>query len=370
MVRRDIVVVGGGRIGATIADMLVGCGDYGVTIIDRSLEQLDAIEVDAAVHKLCLDVSAPGALDAALEGKFAVLSAAPFNLTIAIAEAAARAGVHYLDLTEDVKSTRRVRQIAAGARTAFIPQCGLAPGFVAIAANTLARRFDALDEVKMRVGALPQFPDNALNYALTWSPEGVINEYCEPCEAIVEGELTEVAPLEDVETFELDGVRYEAFNTSGGLGATCHKLLGRVRNLNYRTIRYPGHASIMKLLLKDLKLCERRDLALEILKHAVSTTRQDLVVVLVEVTGTRNGRNATERFARSILSGRVGMRERSAIQITTAAGICTVLDMLAKGALPQQGFVAQEDIDLGDFLANRFGRAFGATMTDEVIKVA
>jgi len=111
-------------------------------------------------------------------------------------------------------------------------------------------------------------------------------------------------------------------------------------------------------LLNDLNLKDRRDLALDIFRHALSTTRQDMVVILVEVTGTRNGKPTYERFARTILSGYVGPRERSAIQITTASGISTVLDMLASGQLPQKGFVAQEDIALDTFLANRFGRAF------------
>lgn len=355
---KQIVVVGAGRIGATIADMLSETGDYEVTIIDRSIEQLAALDTGPAVKTQTVDVAEPGALEAVLAGKFAVLSAAPWHLTTRIAEAAAAAKVHYFDLTEDVKSTRRVKEIAATAQSAFIPQCGLAPGFIAIAANSLAEKFDELHDVKMRVGALPQFPSNVLNYALTWSPEGVINEYCEPCEAIVDGKLTEVAPLEDCEEFTLDGIRYEAFNTSGGLGSTCFKLLGKVRNLNYRTIRYPGHAKIMKLLLNDLHLAERRDLALEIFKHALSTTLQDVVVVLVEVTGLKDGKPAHETFSRTILSGYVANRERSAIQITTASGICTVLDMLATGALPQKGFVQQEDIGLDDFLANRFGRAY------------
>lgn len=355
---KDIVVVGAGRIGATIADMLSQSGDYAVTVVDRSSEALAALDAGPEVKTVRCEVGESGALEPVLEGKFAVLSAAPYGLTTRIAQAAATAKVHYLDLTEDVKSTRKVKQIAQDSATAFIPQCGLAPGFIAIAALSLAKGFDTLADVRMRVGALPQFPTNVLNYALTWSPEGVINEYCEPCEAIVDGQLTEVAPLDDIEEFELDGVRYEAFNTSGGLGSTPQVLQGKVKNLNYRTIRYPGHAAIMKLLLNDLKLRDRRDLALDIFRHALSTTKQDMVVILVEVTGTRNGKPAYERFARTILSGYVGNRERSAIQITTASGICTVLDMLAAGQLPQTGFVAQEEIDLDAFLANRFGKAF------------
>src|SRR5690606_12924779 len=108
------------------------------------------------------------------------VSALPFFLNVPVARAAREAGLHYFDLTEDVETTRQVMQIAAGARTAFMPQCGLAPGFVSIAAYDLARRFDSVETVRMRVGALPQFPTNALNYNLTWSTDGLINEYCNP----------------------------------------------------------------------------------------------------------------------------------------------------------------------------------------------
>ena len=232
-----------------------------------------------------------------------MLSAAPFHLTTRIAEAAAGAGVHYLDLTEDVASTRRVKRTGAlGASSAFIPQCGLAPGFISIVANDLASRFDTLESVRMRVGALPQYPSNALNYNLTWSTDGVINEYCEPCEAIVEGELVEVPPLEEREEFSLDGVTYEAFNTSGGLGTLAETLKGKVRTLNYRTIRYPGHAAIMKALLNDLGLRHRRDVLKDIFESALPATLQDVVIVFVTVSGRKNGRLLQETYANKIYS--------------------------------------------------------------------
>ena len=120
------------------------------------------------------------------------------------------------------------------------------------------------------VGALPLFPSNALKYNLTWSTAGLINEYCNPCEAIYDGELREVLPLEGYEQFSLDGVTYEAFNTSGGLGTLCETLKGKVDNLSYKTIRYPGHCELVKLLVNDLRLGKRRDVFKDVLEHAVS----------------------------------------------------------------------------------------------------
>src|ERR1039458_7498802 len=135
-------------------------------------------------------------------------------------------GTHHLDLTEDVARARRVRELAVDASKAFIPQCGLAPGFVSIVAFDMAQRVEGLDSVKLRVGALPQYLSNALSYSLTWNTDGVINEYCEPCDAIVNGVRRETQPLEEREQFSLDGVIYEAFNTSGGLGTLCDTLIG------------------------------------------------------------------------------------------------------------------------------------------------
>jgi saccharopine dehydrogenase-like NADP-dependent oxidoreductase len=355
---KKVVVVGAGKIGSMIAELLAGSGDYAVTVVDRSAAALERLETGRPVAKALLEITDAAQLQRHLKGQFAVLSAAPYHATRRIAEAAKSAGAHYLDLTEDVASTRAVKDLARGASTAFIPQCGLAPGFITIVASDVASRFDSLQDVRMRVGALPKFPSNALNYNLTWSTDGVINEYCEPCEAIVNGSLRETQPLEECEEFSLDGVLYEAFNTSGGLGTLCETLAGRVRNLNYRTIRYPGHAAIMKALLNDLRLRDRRELLKDILENAVPVTLQDVVIVFVTVSGLRGGVLMQETYANKIYSTPVGGRMRSAIQITTAGGICAVLDLLAAGRLPQSGLIRQEDIALQPFLASRFGRCY------------
>ena len=359
---KDVVVIGAGHIGSTIAHLLSGTGDYQVTVADQSAKALASMGVMPRVEHRVLDVTDAAALRELLAGKFAVLSAAPYHLTFHVAEAAKAAGAHYLDLTEDVATTRKVKALAEDAATAFIPQCGLAPGFISIVAADLARHFDELHDVRLRVGALPKYPSNALNYNLTWSTDGVINEYCEPCEAIVDGLQRHTRALEECEAFALDGVAYEAFNTSGGLGTLCETLEGKVRNLNYRTIRYPGHAAIMKALLNDLRLRDRRHILKDILEHAVPATLQDVVIVFVTVSGMKDGSLVQETYANKIYAREMGGRMTSAIQITTASAACAVLDMLADGALRARGFVRQEEITLAGFLANRFGRAYA---TDE-----
>jgi saccharopine dehydrogenase-like NADP-dependent oxidoreductase len=355
---KEILVIGAGKIGAMAAELLARSGDYHVTLADRCNVQLGAMLKHAAVDVRVLDVDDEADLAGALAGKFAVLSAAPYQLTAQIARGAAKAKVHYLDLTEDVASTRIVKALAEDAQTVFAPQCGLAPGFITIVANDLAGRFDALQDVRLRVGALPRYPSNALNYNLTWSTDGVINEYCEPCEAIVDGQRRETPALEELEEFSLDGVTYEAFNTSGGVGTLCESLAGKVRNLNYRTIRYPGHAAIMRALLNDLGLRHRREVLKDILENALPSTLQDVVIVFVTVSGVRAGRLVQETYANKIYAQPLAGQMKSAIQITTAGAACAVLDLIATGRLPAKGFLRQEDIPLDLFLQNRFGRCY------------
>jgi saccharopine dehydrogenase-like NADP-dependent oxidoreductase len=352
---RKVAVVGAGKIGSTVVDLLVGSGAYEVVLIDQSAQALAAYDGKHRVATAAMAIDDPAKLAERMVGCFAVVNCAPYHLTTTVARAAKAAEAHYLDLTEDVASSRVVRELAADAKTAFIPQCGLAPGFITIAAWDLAKHFDELHDVRLRVGALPRYPSNALNYNLTWSTDGVINEYCEPCEAIVNGTLRETPPLEECEEFALDGVTYEAFNTSGGLGTLCLTLDGKVRNLNYKTIRYPGHAAIMKALLNDLNLRNRRPILKDILENAVPATLQDVVIVFVTVSGMKDGRLMQETYVNKVYAEEIGGEVKSAIQITTAGAICAVLDMLADGKLPQTGFIRQEDIPLADFLANRFG---------------
>jgi saccharopine dehydrogenase-like NADP-dependent oxidoreductase len=293
-----------------------------------------------------------------IKGHDAVVSALPFFLNPGVAEACAAANAHYFDLTEDVATTRAVRAVAAHSKMAFVPQCGLAPGFISIVANHLAEKFDSLRQLHMRVGALPQFPANGLKYNLTWSTDGLINEYCNPCEAIHDGRNIEMMPLEGLEHFSLDGIDYECFNTSGGLGTLCESLEGKVESLNYKTVRYPGHCAVMKMLLEDLRLRNRRDLLKDIMEQSLPITHQDVVLIFVTASGMREGRLTQESYAKKIYAKELGGKLMSAIQVTTAAGICAMVDLHFDGHLPRQGFVRQEMCNLDRFLENRFGRHY------------
>jgi saccharopine dehydrogenase-like NADP-dependent oxidoreductase len=366
-----VLILGAGKIGALISGLLAESGSYEVHLADVSGEAANAVvnaHRFANLHAHTLDASDAAALDAHLKKHpvDAVISGLPYYCNIAVAEAARRAGTHYFDLTEDVEVTRAVRKIASGAKQAFVPQCGLAPGFISIAANELIGHFDELRTVKLRVGALPQHPNNVLKYSLTWSTEGLINEYGNPCEAIVDGRRIEAAPLEGLEEIEIDGTLYEAFNTSGGLGSLAETYGARTQVMDYKTMRYPGHCEQMRLLMNDLKLNHDRGTLKRILENAVPQTLQDVVVIYVAVTGRQDGELREENYVNKVYPQMLAGRLWSAIQVTTAAGITAVVDLVVNSGGRHAGFVRQEDFRLQDVLQNRFGKHYASANGKEI----
>jgi len=366
----SVLLVGAGKIGTAIARFLSASGDYDVLVADQDQQALNRVGKIADVQLMQLDVANPAALSRAVSGRQSVVSAVSFNVNPTIAQATLEAGASYFDLTEDVATTKAIRKIARHAAKGqiFMPQCGLAPGFVSIAANHLAQGFERLEEVRLRVGALPQFPTNEMKYNLTWSTDGLINEYGNPCEAIHEGKMLEVLPLEGLEHFSLDGVDYEAFNTSGGVGTLCETLRGKVRTLNYKTIRYRGHRDLIAFLMNELRLNDRRALLKDILEHSVPMTPQDVVLIFCTVSGTKDGHLMQVTDARKIYAGEYMGARWSAIQMTTACSLCAVLDLHAGGRLPEKGFVRQEQVELEEYLENRFGKVYACTPQDLVVK--
>ena len=359
-----VLLLGAGKIGRMIAHQLCGTGEYELLVADANQEVVERLGKQLDIGVQTIDATNAGELAQAMEHRDTVISALSYRHNPLIAETALTAGLSYFDLTEDVTTTRRVRAFAEKAKPGqiFMPQCGLAPGFISIVANHLTKKFERLDSVRMRVGALPQFPTGALKYNLTWSTDGLINEYCNPCEAIHDGQRIDVLALEGLEHFSLDGVRYEAFNTSGGLGTLCESLDNEVRELNYKTVRYVGHRDLALMLVRELRLGERREVMKDILEKSLPITFQDVVITFCTVTGWREDQFVQISDARKIYHQEIDGDRWSAIQLTTAAGLSTVVDLHVAGKLPPQGFVAQEQVDFDSFLANRFGRIYDSQL--------
>jgi saccharopine dehydrogenase-like NADP-dependent oxidoreductase len=366
-----VLILGAGKIGALISGLLAESGSYKVNLGDvdgAAAESVVRAHGSSHLSSFALDASDGNALLKHLHEHpvDAVISSLPYYCNVTVAEAARKAGTHYFDLTEDVEVTRAVRAIATGAKHAFVPQCGLAPGFISIAAAELITHFDELRAVKLRVGALPQHPNNVLKYSLTWSTEGLINEYGNPCQAIVDHRLIDVSPLEGLEEIEIDGTLYEAFNTSGGLGSLAETHGASCDQMNYKTIRYPGHCDQMRLLMNDLKLNQDRSTLKHILENAVPQTLQDVVIVYAAVTGTQDGQLREENYVNKVYPQLIAGRLWSAIQVTTASGITAVVDLVLENPGKFTGFVAQEQFRLTDILANRFGRYYAPGGTKDI----
>lgn len=361
-----VLLLGAGKIGSAIAKLLAKSGDYDLLVADVNREALDRLAAKTPVRITPLDVGDPDSLREVMRQRTAVISALSFDLNATVAQLALDEGLSYFDLTEDVETRRQIQQISESAKPGqiFMPQCGLAPGFVSIAAYQLTQQFDKLDEVRLRVGALPKFPTNEMKYNLTWSTDGLINEYGNPCEAIHDGRPVSLLPLEGLEHFSLDGIDYEAFNTSGGVGTLSHTLAGQVRSLNYKTIRYRGHREFMVFLMNELRLNDRRAILKDILEAAVPMTLQDVVLIFCTVSGWNQGRLTQVTDARKIYHGEIGGEAWSAIQLATASSLCAVLDMHFAKQLPTQGFVRQEDVKLDQFLVNRFGKCYASGLPE------
>jgi saccharopine dehydrogenase (NAD+, L-lysine-forming) len=348
----SIAVLGLGKVGQLAATFLHHAG-IRVTGIDQR-----APRVDGGFQVKMVDVTDAAALRAELAHNDAVLSCLPYHLNKAVATIAHEIDIHYFDLTEDVSTTQAIIEMSATATGVMAPQCGLAPGFVGIVAASQIESFDSCRAVRMRVGALPQHPTGLLGYAFNWSPEGVVNEYLNDCEVIEEGQRKWVSPMEWRETLHINGLRLEAFTTSGGLGTMCDTYHGRVPNIDYKTIRYPGHMDLMNFFFHELLMRERRDLAGELLTHAKPPVNDDVVYMHVSSEGTVNGQMRREEFVRALLPREVDGIHRTAIAWTTAGSVASVIELVRSGALPQKGFIKQESIPLDAFLATPTGRLF------------
>lgn len=358
---RSIAVLGLGKVGALAARLLDQLG-YEVTGHDvRSPLH------DTAYPVLGTDVADVAALRAGLDGADAVLSCLPYHRNRLVAEVAHDLGIHYFDLTEDTGTTEAIMGLAETSTGLMAPQCGLAPGFVGIVAASQVESFEHCRSIRMRVGALPQHPTGLLGYAFNWSPEGVVNEYLNDCEVIEEGVRKWVSPMEWREVVHVAGQRLEAFTTSGGLGTMCDTYAGRVDNLDYKTMRYPGHMELMNFFFHELLMRERRELAGEILTHAKPPVDDDVVYVHVSSEGTMRGELRRIEYARALYPREVAGSTARAIAWTTASSVVAVIDLVRDGVLPDRGFLRQEHVPLDAFLQTPTGSLFERPAQDRTV---
>jgi saccharopine dehydrogenase (NAD+, L-lysine-forming) len=345
-----ITVLGLGKVGHLAAELLASAG-FEVTGVDSR-------SVQAPFPTRQADLTDMQALRDLFAGQEAVLSCLPYHLNKAVATVAHSLGMHYFDLTEDVPTTRHIRELAKTSKGVMAPQCGLAPGFVGIVAADLAAQFEQVRSIKLRVGALPQNPTGLLGYAFNWSPEGVVNEYLNDCEVIEEGVLKTVSAMEWTEMIYIDGMQLEAFTTSGGLGTMCETYAGKIANLDYKTMRYPGHVALMNFFFHELLMRENRAEAGRILTNAKPPVDEDVVYVHVAAEGQTDQGLRRHEFVRAYYPLEIAGKSRTAIAWTTSASVVAVIEMVRDGGLPATGFLKQEDIPLAPYLQTQTGRYY------------
>ena len=346
---KRVAVLGLGRVGALVSRLLDQSG-FDVTGFDIR-EPADPLPFVVNTVDLAADAGIQSAA-----ANDAVISCLPAHLNQRVAATAHRSGKHYFDLTEDTSTAATILELSRTARGLMAPQCGLAPGYVSIVGADLVKRFDTCRALRLRVGALPRHPTGLMGYAFNWSPEGVVNEYLNDCEVIEYGERKTVSPMEWIETVYVNGIQLEAFTTSGGLGTLCDTYHGKVENIDYRTLRYPGHMALMNFFFHELLMRERRELAGEILTHAKPPVNDDVVYMHVSAEGICDDRLQRKEFVRAYYPKDVAGSIQTAIAWTTAASLVAVVELVRDGQLPHQGFLKQEFVDLGQFLQTSAGQ--------------
>src|SRR5688500_14742966 len=350
-----MLVLGAGRMGLGAVHDLVSQSDVeGVTVADSDLSKAEAIanRYPQKVRAARIDCKDHAAVVELMRGHASAISCVNYWLNEGLAKAAVEAGTHFCDLggnndVVDAELALDAEVRAAGVN--IIPDCGLAPGMVAVLAAHGALQFETLDSIHIRVGGLPQTPKPPLDYQMVFSVEGLINEYIEPARVIRDGKIVTVESMTELETlhFEEPFTTMEAFQTSGGTSTLVETFLGKVQDLDYKTIRYPGHCAKFKTMI-DLGLCDSKPIDVdgaqvkprrvlgELLVKNLPHDEPDAVLVRVQMTG------GGKRLRYDISDRQDPETGLSAMMRTTAFPASIVALMMArnqttsKGALPQE----------------------------------
>ena len=305
-----ILVLGGGKQGSACALELARHDDVeSVVVADQDVRRLPAFLQRHLGSKVCaleLDATDESAVRRAMEGMDAVACALPYYFNLTMARLAVEAGAHFCDLGGNTEIVQRQKELSSDAEKAgvsVVPDCGLAPGMVNILAQGGIDAMDEVDTVRIFVGGLPQDPKPPLNYQIVYSMEGVLDYYTTPVLVLEDGEVKEKEALTEVEPVDFPEPigTLEAFLTAGGISRMPYRYVGRIPTMTYKTLRYPGHAALMKAM-RDLGLMDIEPVDVDgvsvVPRDAFIATvspklrnpdGNDLVAMRVEVRGTKGG---------------------------------------------------------------------------------
>lgn len=350
--KRKVLVVGAGRLGSAIIRRLQASASYVVSIADP---HRDALQRNREIGVEGIELSGTQYLPIlknAMQDVSAVICAAPDFVAVDVARAARECGCHYLDASENPATRSQIAVLAADARSAFVPGCGLAPGYVNSLAAEVLREAGPGVAVTVYVGALPRQRINRLGYGNMWGIDGLMTEYTSPCRAVRGRQIVDLPPLSELEEFQFKGMKFEAFTTAGTLDDLVLSNAGRVDGLAFKTIRYPGHLDYMKLLIDDLGLGARASTLKNLLLNGLPKVDADQLIVCVESRATAA---ATLPFG----DGEVHRRElyftsteladgqsESSVASVSADHVCSVMDLLCADKLPSCGLLSHSEISL------------------------
>ena len=366
MSQSKYLVLGAGMMGRAIAfDLVQSHGKDCLTVIDANGKACDSLKNWLDIDVLNLDAN-DKTIDKHIKDSEAVIVALPYGFNLGFMKKAIAAGAHFCDLggNDDIVSSQLgLNGEAKKAGVLCIPDCGLAPGMADVLGAHLASQYESVDELTIRVGGLPQNPKPPLNYQLVFSVGGLINEYKEKCKVLRDGKITLVDPMEDVEELEFSGVgKLEAFTTSGGAAWLPEIYQGKIAKLDYKTIRYPGHAVIFRSILK-LGLADENEIAPGITPRKIlegqivknlSGNDEDLVLVRVTATGKINGKIITKNM--DIVDRFDRKNKITAMMRTTSFPTSIIAQMIVDGRIPQRGVMTPEMCVPGDELLKELGK--------------
>jgi saccharopine dehydrogenase-like NADP-dependent oxidoreductase len=299
-----------------------------------------------------------------------ILDCLPGSQAPRIAQFAKDYNLHYANLTEYVAETGQIIALAKDAKTGFILQTGLAPGYIDLLANGLFQQFckdfevDAVDKLEFKVGALTNHAVAPHYYGFTWSPVGVATEYVKDTIVLRDFKKTNRSSLSERATIIIDGITYEENLTSGGAADLPDALSGKVRSLDYKTLRHPGHYAWIQTQLDDLdNTADTIKCLQEKMEAIIPHVEDDQIVLYAAVEGKdASGILRRREIAKRIVPQIVGKHQLRAIQTTTAAPLAQAAQLLLESSL--SGIILQSQIDPIAFLnGNYIVPVYGKVLT-------
>lgn len=376
------LILGSGLMGSALAfDLSRSKGVTTITLADANIEaaRKAAERIGSPLVKpIALNVEYQDDVVAAMEGHDCAIGAVSYRFNYGLSLAAIETGVHFCDLggnDDVVQRQRSLDQKARNREIAIVPNCGLAPGMANVLAAGGAGLFESVDLISLRVGGLPQQPRPPFNYQLVFSVEGLVNEYSGFASTIRDSRITHKEALTEVEVIEFPPPfgRLEAFHTSGGASLLPEMFEGRVRHLDYKTIRYPGHCEKFRTLFElgfassepvvvGSNVLISREMFFELLKRKLSGNNPDVVLMRVTVSGLREGKQQTLEF--NLIDFFDKNDNITAMMRTTAYPTSVIAQMLTNGIIGMRGVNTPEQcVPLRPFLAELRERSIAITET-------